>query len=572
VARQNPPNIVWILLDALRAQQMSAYGYERPTTPNMDALAETGVLFEQTFVQGINTVNSVPSYLTGRYFATPCVGQFPWRHALKTPPPGEVLFPITLREAGYYTLMVTSHLWFTNETRVWSAFDTPVFIPATDPKKVQASFDMLTAESLRQLEQRPTDKPFFLYFHALDTHFPHDPQPPYDQWIPEGLTGWDHPIDYADRVYLRGIYDGSLRYTDDQVAILLESLRERGLMENTIVVISSDHGEILGEDGKTVDHISITCDEVMWTPLIFAGAGVPQGVRVSALTQNADIVPTLCALAGIESKAEYDGKSLVPLMHDPAAEPVHPFAFTWYRDWPDRAAYVLRAPEWVYEGFTDTFYKTPLPLANRIKIEEPDAGMVAYVEETINEYLAPRLAQYDTLPLTSPSVFFVPIPDKAEPASAYVSFDDRQPDDDKWDLKEGLARTWPTEKAPPLTFSIEVPNGEFNVMMEVNSTMLPGGGPHCVIAYKAETNQNWRVVSSPRLYPEARFGYVELGKYTVTDNRFDITLRQAIPGIAAATVSKFKFTPTTLSGDAASTSADEQTDIDEKLQALGYLN
>lgn len=567
------PNVVWIVLDALRAQNLSAYGYDRATTPNLDRLAASGVLFENHSTQGFNTVDSVPSYMTGRYFASPCIGQLPWEWAARTPPADEQLIPKTLSEAGYQSLLVTAHLWMTPETRIWKSFDTPVFVAATEPGVVQAPFEALSVEALRLVDARDTARPFFLYLHALDTHFPHIPREAYRNWLPEGITHPTPPFDEAEREYLRGLYDGDLAYTDDQVGKLLAELDRRGLREDTIVVVSSDHGEILGEDGKTADHLRMVSRRMLLTPLIMAGPGLPQGKRTAELTENVDIVPTILRLTSVQDTARHDGQDLTKIFEPGFTPPFRKFGLTWKRSLAGAKSFVLRSQDWVYEADPEYFW-SGIPVigaTNELMIPEPSPELRAEVQAAINL----RMGSYEAFtqrPATTPVVFYMPVPGTATPREAYVPFEDRKPDDNRWDLMEGLVRTWPGESAPPITLEIPVPNGTYSVQMEINTTVLPDGGPHCVIAYRVESDETWSIVASPRLMSRPGYAYVDIGEHTVQDGSFTITLRQALPGIAAASVQKFKFIPSEFLGDAAQLSPNEQGEVDEKLRALGYLN
>lgn len=568
----NAPNVVWILLDALRAKNLSAYGYARKTTPNLDDLAARGVLFENHSTQGFNTVDSVPSYMTGRYFATPCIGQLPWEWASRTPPPDEQLLPLTLAENGYQTWLVTAHLWMTPETRIWKAFQTPIFVAATEPGAVQAPMEDLNAEALRLIDARDTSRPFFLYLHALDTHFPHRPRPEYAAWLPEGITEVSPPYDEAEQAYLQGVYDGDLAYTDWQTGLLLEELGKRGLLQNTIVVVSSDHGEILGEDGQTADHLRIVCRRMMMTPLIMSGPGLPADKRTAELTENIDIVPTLIAMTGAKSSARYDGRDLRDLFSAEFSPPFRRYGLTWKRSFMGPRSFVIRSATWVYEGDSDSYWSNIPKLTDRdeFAIAVPDDALRREVATAIDE-LVDKYDEFEQRPADSPAVFYMPVPGEAMPRDAYVPFDERKPDDDRWDLMEGLVRTWPGEATPPITLEIPVPSGTYGVMMEINTGMLPDGGPHCVIAYRTENAPEWSVVASPRLQAQPGYAYVDIGEHTVADGSFTITLRQALPRVAAASVQKFKFVPRGALEEDAGLSAAQQDEVDEKLRALGYL-
>lgn len=565
--RKKPVNVLWIVLDALRAENLSCYGYARKTTPAIDRLAAEGLLCERNVTQGFNTVDSVPSYLTGRYFATPCIGRLPWEWAARTPPAGEELAPRTFAKAGYQTWMVTSHLWMTPDTELWRAFESPVFVKAATPQEVQAPFEALSVAAMKLVDQRDVARPFFLYVHALDTHFPHARREKYAEWLPAGVTEAVAPYDAKEQEYLRGVYDGDLAYADNQIENLLRELQMRGLRESTLLVISSDHGEILGEDGETADHRRVVAREMMLTPLVISGPGVPKGRRMAGLTENVDIVPTLLSATGVAGTGAYDGKNLLA-----SEEPQRRYTFTWKRSMAGKKSFVFWSGTWAHDADTGQYWGELAPVARLADNRDytPSAEVVTEAQGFAEE-MQVKFKVFASLPTTRPAVFYMPVPAVATPPEAWVPFAQRSETDNKWDLQEGLARTWPGESAPPLRLEIAVPKGKYDVAMEINSHPLATGGPHCVIAYRVEDAKEWSVVVSPSLAKSAGYAYVGLGRCTVKDGAFSITLRQALPGVAAASVQMFKFTPEALA-QSGTVSTQEQHEIDERPRALGYLN
>ena len=147
----------------------------------------------------------------------------------------------------------------------------------------------------------------------MDTPFPHMLEPPYDRWVDADIANprlrqlaRDEGMPYAmsDKTGLGALHDGSIRYADDGVRQIPDTLSSLGLRENTMVIMGADHGDALGEDGVTVGHpIGGTFDELLCVPLIMAGPGVSAGTRAAQMTQNTDIFPTLMELLGIETSA-----------------------------------------------------------------------------------------------------------------------------------------------------------------------------------------------------------------------------------------------------------------------------
>ncbi len=326
-----PPNIVWIMLDACRADNLSCYGYERETSPNMDKIAEAGVVFEENYAQATWTGISLPSYMTGRLFPTSCLDLSGLTFVRqRCAPEGERLLPEVLAECGYDTGLVATNGYIRSGARFWEAFRFAVS-PQDDPELYYSPFEALYAEISGYLEEVP-EKPFFLYVHSMDTHFPHRLEPGFDRWIDNeyesrlldknGRVKTGVTLDYEknkltheDRRWLRGLYDGSILYADHYIGQIVAKLKSVGLYENTLVIIGADHGDALGEDGVTLEHgRDLTYDEVIHVPWVMSGPGIPPGTRVQELTGNLDIVPTLLGLAGLKPKLETDGEDLTSLI------------------------------------------------------------------------------------------------------------------------------------------------------------------------------------------------------------------------------------------------------------------
>jgi len=554
------PNVLWILLDALRAQNLSCYGYDRETTPNLDELAARGVLFEHHLTQGLDTCKSVPSYMTGRYFAAACIGHFRWEWLMMDAAPGERLIPAVLGENGYHTFLISAHNMIASESRLGRAFDQTSF--------VLGSFGELNAAILETLDARPSGKPFFMYVHAMDTHFPHDPQPPHDRWLPEGVRGYDTPFAPEEQAYLRGLYDGSLAYADAQIGVLMRALEQRRLLNSTVIILSSDHGEMLGEDGSSLGHLYVACSEMLSVPLILAGPGLPEGLRVSAVTENVDIVPTLIDLLGLRTDAQPDGKTLLPLLGPWAGPHSREFWFCWKRDCPPSlAAFMVCHQGFLYDvqRGIPALFAWPCPLAQRRDVAAEHPEVVERIERHIRNDLVPRILALEERPRTVPAVFYARVPGDGHPADAYVSPQAESASDGKWTLDEGRLFAEAGERAPPLAVRFAVPNGHYRVLMEIGST-----SPVTAVSCRAQGRGDWSTYAGLGQGP--RFEFVDLGDLPVTDGSFRIEFKPGDPEGRATLVKQFKFTPHGLLGAVAVRSAREESDAAERLRALGYLD
>lgn len=331
------PNVVWILIDTLRRDHLGSYGYERNTSPHIDALAKNGVLFEQHFSQGPNTLESVPSYMTGKYFPVYLQNNYffdIW--FMKERPEDELLASEILGKNGYTTGMFSASPWFTSASRLGRSFDHFEPIITTNLQTTPDYREM--NPGIYDWIEAQKDETFFAYIHTLDAHEPHlgfntntewlDPNFPSERDVT--LRFWrGGPYDEADQAHLRNLYDGGVSYADYTVRTIMDHLKALDILENTIVVISSDHGEILATDGITLGHPSTGIeDELFEVPLIMSGPGLPKGSRFGQRTENVDILPTLVDLLDLEHDAKFDGSSLVPLIEGVRISEIHPFVYS----------------------------------------------------------------------------------------------------------------------------------------------------------------------------------------------------------------------------------------------------
>lgn len=339
------PNVLVLLMDAFRADHSSAYGYSRPTTPRIDAFAEGGTLFERAYSTSSYTLASHASLLTG---LLPHEHGAEWDDAMEywrcdCPILGEVL-----QDRGYATAGLSSNpYWFTREYgfargfhRFEDFFNNPadaVFrttfgravekfvLPRVGyldvPGRKRA--DSVNRRLLRWLDS-VDGRPFFAFVNYFDVHDPYMPPEPYRSRYagkPVGgtinwrITGMDPRLEPAVIQDEMDAYDGAISYLDGQIGALLDSLEARGVLENTFVVITSDHGEEFGEHGLLLHGHGLHVQSVH-VPLILRGPGVPAGLRVSDPVSNAALPSTVMALTGLESSFP-----LAPLVGPAPAEP-----------------------------------------------------------------------------------------------------------------------------------------------------------------------------------------------------------------------------------------------------------
>ncbi|MCZ6650467.1 MAG: sulfatase [Acidobacteria bacterium] len=336
--------IVLISVDTLRVDHLGTYGYDRPTSPTIDALADEGVVFEQAICQNTNTNPSHASMLSGLYPHSHGNRDNFYRMAEDVR-----MLPEALHEAGYKTAGFVSG--YTLKDRICGlarGFD--LYDDDFSGKERQGG--QTTDRALAWLRTHAEDR-FFLFLHLFDPHGPYDPpadrpvrfeprgperkvEPqriPRYQRLPVGAPEDAHWTDL--RLY-EARYDEEIAYADSQVARLLDQLRQLGLREQTIILFTSDHGEALDERVHLLDHGGGIGDEEIRVPLIL---WLPDrrfaGQRFTGQVELIDIAPTLAALAGVDMGDGLQGVNLLPHLEGGTSDP-HRSAFIETRMIPHR--------------------------------------------------------------------------------------------------------------------------------------------------------------------------------------------------------------------------------------------
>lgn len=288
------PNIVLITVDTLRADRLSAWGYRRPTTPNLDALVAKGLRFQWAFSQGAQTKVSMPSVFTGRYFSEVDRSPDSWA----TIWPENVTLAERLREVGYHTAGLPAHRFFLPSYGLSQGFvDWDLtLVNKYGPRMVNVSTSGQTTDlALEWLgAHKPDEGPFYFWIHYFDPH--------------HFYQSHDLPTDFGDQDTDR--YDEEIRFVDEHLGRLIQALEEQGWMKNTYFMLHGDHGEGFGEHDYRYHGQHLFNDQVH-VPLTLVGPGLPPRV-VEQPVALIDIVPTVLDLTGIEIPPELPGHSLLP--------------------------------------------------------------------------------------------------------------------------------------------------------------------------------------------------------------------------------------------------------------------
>jgi arylsulfatase A-like enzyme len=300
--------VILVSIDTLRRDHVGAHGYAKPTTPRLDTLAQGGILCDDA----VSTSSwTLPAHLSMLTSVDPGVhGGTDMSHGFNRRVP---TLPALLRKAGFATQAVTSHLYVSAVYGLHDGFDHLDF--RQDRRAAEV------ADRAIEILDRVGDRPFFLFLHLYDPHWHYDPPHAQRRLFAGSYTGeitglWQDfskrdrsNTTAADLDHLLALYDGEIRYADDEVGRVLDHVKARGLDRGTLVVVTSDHGEEFLEHGSW-EHQKTLYEEVVRIPLVVNGPGVAprkEAAQVSLL----DVMPTVLAWAGLPPSPAQQGRSLL---------------------------------------------------------------------------------------------------------------------------------------------------------------------------------------------------------------------------------------------------------------------
>ncbi len=324
-------NIVLILIDTLRADHLGCYGYAKPTSPAIDGLAADGVVFERCFAPGIPTTPAHTTLYTGRH---------PIAHNIVTHGGGADIdrkmpvLPEMLQGAGMTTCAVDNLF----DIKPWLARGYEYYVNPSHRHRMRlmVSCEEINSRALPWIREHRAE-PFFLFLHYWEPHTPYMPPRRYrtfydgaDAFAPSiktlepmrdtpfwGLFGdtWFAKLGpVTDPEYIVSLYDGEIRHVDDGVSAVLEALDQEGLRDDTLVILTSDHGEVMVRNGIFFDHHGLY-EENIRVPLVMRWPKrLAGGARVDPLVTHLDLAPTVLDAAGAKAGAEMEGGSLLRLL------------------------------------------------------------------------------------------------------------------------------------------------------------------------------------------------------------------------------------------------------------------
>ncbi len=391
VGKDKPENVILIIVDTLRSDHLGCYGYEGVETPHIDDLAQKGIRFEEAISNVPITLPSISSILTS---LTPFEHGVHYNEGYRLPDDvttlAEVLAGSGFETAAFIGAVVLDSIFGTHQ-----GFD---HFDATFPEqfelyqaslrpleavfsKTQRRAEDVTDSAISWLDRRDGG-PFFMLLHYFDPHIPYDPPPPFAPRVEAGR--------YEDILTQQvKFYDGEIGYADHQIGIFLDKLREEDLIDNTLIVFTSDHGEGLGDKGEDT-HSVFLYESTIRVPLILSGAtGWPAGTVIPEPVRLIDIYPTILDILEIDPPLEISGESLVPLIESGSEEVERPIYLETYANRLERGWSILkglRLGGWKYiEAPTPELYSLaddPGETRNLYEIHEHVAmGMEAKLRE-----------------------------------------------------------------------------------------------------------------------------------------------------------------------------------------------
>ncbi len=320
---RRPRNVVFVVMDTTRADAFASVDPNtNVVTPVFDALAAESTTFANAYNNENWTVPSTATILSGVYPRSHRAQK--WKQVV----PEELeLLPEHLQRHGMRTVGISANVFVSKEFGFDQGWDRFENVAESNRDTAKDVFD----DAIRWLEEHGSERPFFFYVQSMDAHTPYrvarqysklyHPKP-YDGVLGPyfsgdelaGIRSGEIRATSADRAWIRALYDGEITYQDEQLGRLLDSLEESGLADDTLVVITNDHGEELGDHGG-MGHTRSMHEEILRAPLLIHYPPLfPAGKRVEAVVEHVDLAPTIVEALGLPPMSRAEGISVVPLV------------------------------------------------------------------------------------------------------------------------------------------------------------------------------------------------------------------------------------------------------------------
>lgn len=415
---ESPLNVVLIVVDTLRADHLGCYGYHRNTSPNLDVLARDSVVFEQHITSAIPTHPAFATLGSGQYSIThgivahggniPLANTVPW-------------LPTLLQKAGYTTCAIDNLApWHHGFGRGYEYYINPA---SRRPLGINCDNRDINNRALPWLEQN-REEPFFLFIHYWDPHTPYMPPRAYRRlfydrekdpcdpanrsleslarhplgkiWRENWLNKLVRGKTVTDAEFVEALYDGEIRYCDEGIAQVIEALDRLGVADRTLLVVTSDHGEMMFRHGIFFDHHGLY-EGNLHVPLIIRHPAFRPG-RVPHMTAHVDLAPTILEACGVEVPGEMEGLSFLPFLEGTRDVPLRDFVVcqecTWQMKWAlrtlDYKFILARQPDFYGTPPRELYelHEDPHEFHNLVE-ERPDIARAC--ESTLEEWVAGKM-------------------------------------------------------------------------------------------------------------------------------------------------------------------------------------
>lgn len=372
-------NIILVAIDTLSARHMSCYGYRKPTTPSLDAFAARGALCRRLYCPCVPTQPNYTTTFTGQQSITTGIVAHGGHNELAS---GAPYLTEQLQRAGYTTVgfdnLPMMKNWF---SRGW----THQFNPSINRKYIQWSdWRDYNERAIPWLRERGPEGPFFMFVHYWDPHTPY--LPPEEMWydfyegddpcdpdneslrpLLEGYWGskWKQswfsrlPEGLTDALFVEGLYDAEIRHVDDGFAQLMDALDDTGLADDTMVVVFSDHGELMFRHGIFFDHHGLYDPNIHVPLLVRWPERIPAGTEVEQLLTHVNLAPTMLEAAGAPIPEAMEGESALDLLTGDSDRTLHEFLVTQECTW--QMKWAIRTDAWKYiKAREEDLYGSPM--------------------------------------------------------------------------------------------------------------------------------------------------------------------------------------------------------------------
>lgn len=410
-------NIVLILIDTLRADHLGCYGYPKPTSPAIDRLASEGALYERCFAPGIPTTPAHTTLYTGRHPIAHNIVAHGGSADLDRKMP---VLPELLQQAGMTTCAVDNLF----DIKPWLARGYEFYVNPSHRHRMRLMVrcEEINARAIPWIRAHRSE-PFFLFLHYWEPHTPYMPPQRYRRFY-DGADAFDPSIKtleplrntpfwamfgdnwfaklgpVTDPEYIVSLYDGEIRHVDDGVSAILQTLDQEGLTDDTLVVLTADHGEVMVRNGIFFDHHGLYDDNTR-VPLLLRWPGhVAAGTRLSPLVTHLDLAPTLLDAVGAPIAEGMEGVSLLRDLSAASGhgerEAVVSCECTWQAKWALRTQthklILARAPD-PYGNPRRELYDLVADPGETHQIAEAQPELADAMEQRLEAWIAERLAR-----------------------------------------------------------------------------------------------------------------------------------------------------------------------------------